>query len=247
MAGDPLRTSKYYIELGTRQRPALVRWCTWREGYRGGYDSYILFTSQGPVVLDPEQPDEATTNALVDLVGEEPAATILTNDMHERMAYEVRSRWSVPVWAPRSGAADLEGKPDHLYAPGDTLPGGLRVFDLQGRFSGDSALLWAAPSGERVLFTGDTLCGAMNPDNPHNAEHPRHAPGLYLGAGPNYLRVEDPQRLKDSLRPLLNEEFDLICGAHGVPVRNAKTLLAHLLDLDWTPLIAAGTHPYVAA
>ena len=97
------------------------------------------------------------------------------------------------------------------------------------------------------MFTGDTLGGAVNPDNPQNAEHPRRAAGLYLGSGPFYLTLEQPDRLKASLRRVLDEDNDLICGAHGVPVRNAKSALAHLLELDWAPLLAAGQHPFVPA
>ena len=44
---------------------------------------------------------------------------------------------------------------------------------------------------------------------------------------------------------VFEEDFDLICGAHGIPVRNAKPALAQLLDLDWAPLLAAGKHPFV--
>ena len=244
---DPPRQSKLFVELGTRERPALIRWATWREGYRGGYDSYMLMTGDGPVLLDPERPTDAVGKELLSLVGRKPIATILSNDMHERTAYETREQASVPVWAPLSGAADLEGRPDHLYEDGATLPGGIKALDIQGRFSGDTVLLWPAPTGERVLFTGDTLCGAINPANPQNADHPRHAPGLYLGAGPFYLKLERPDRLKASLQRVLAEDFDVICGAHGVPVRDAKPLLDQLLDLDWGPLLQEGKHPFVPA
>src|SRR6266545_7032741 len=244
---DPPRRSKLFVELGTRERPALIRWATWREGYRGGYDSYMLMTEDGPVLLDPERPTEEVGRELLQLVGRKPIATILTNDMHERTAYRTREQAGVPVWAPLSGAADLEGRPDHLYEDGVTLPGGIRVLDIHGRFAGDTVLLWTAPTGEHVLFTGDALCGAINPANPMNDDHPRRAPGLYLGAGPFYLKLEHPARLKESLKRVLAEDFDIICGAHGVPVHNAKPLLEKLVALEWEPLLKEGKHPFVAA
>ena len=245
MSNEPPRRSKVHVELGTPSQPVLIRWATWRGGYRGGYDSYVLFTTEGPVLIDPEQADETGAAELLRIHPGPPVAVVLTNDMHERSAYRIRESVGAPVWAPKSGEQDLEGKPDHLYADGGALPGGLRAIDIAGRFSGDSVLLWQAPTGDRVLFTGDTLCGALNPDNPHNADHPRRAAGLYLGAGPFYLRLEHPDRLKASLRRVLDEDFDLICGAHGVPVRNARPALAQLLALDWAPLLAAGKHPFV--
>jgi glyoxylase-like metal-dependent hydrolase (beta-lactamase superfamily II) len=247
MTQEPPRQSKVHVELGTIERPSLIRWTTWREGSRGGYDSYVLFAGEGPVLIDPEQPDEAAEAELRRLVRERPAATVLTNDMHERSAYEIRQRWGIRIWAPLSGQSDLEGTPDVLYQDGAALPGGLRAINIDGRFSGDSILLWPASTGERVLFTGDTLCGAINPDNPLNTDHPRKEPGLYLGAGPFYLKLENASRLKETLQPLLDEDFDVICGAHGIPVRNAKPALARLLDLDWEPLLRAGQHPLVPA
>jgi glyoxylase-like metal-dependent hydrolase (beta-lactamase superfamily II) len=247
MVEEPVRRSAAGVVLGTPERPVLVRWVTWREGNRGGYDSYLLLTGDGPVVVDPELADDASVERVGQMAERTPIATVLTNDMHERSAYRVRERWDVPVWAPRSGQADLEGMPDHLYDDATLLPGGLRPRDIHGRFSGDTVLRWQAPTGERVLFTGDTLCGAIAPENPANADHPRAAAGLYLGAGPFYLKLERPDRLNESLRPLLDEAFDLICGAHGVPVRNAKPALAALLDVDWTPLLKDGRHPYVPA
>jgi glyoxylase-like metal-dependent hydrolase (beta-lactamase superfamily II) len=247
MAQDAPLRSKLHVELGTRERPVLIRWCTWREGKRGGYDSYMLITSDGPVLLDPQHPTKEVGEELLQLVGQKPIAVILTNDMHERTAYRVREQTETRIWAPLSGQSDLERKPDVLYEDGAELPGGLRALNIEGRFSGDTVLRWTAPTGERILFTGDTLCGAMCPDNPANAEHPRSRPGLYLGAGPFYLQIEKPDRLKETLQPLLAEDFDIICGAHGVPVYNAKPALEKLLDLDWEPLLAAKQHPYVPA
>jgi glyoxylase-like metal-dependent hydrolase (beta-lactamase superfamily II) len=127
------------------------------------------------------------------------------------------------------------------------LPGGLQARKIAGRFAGDTVLEWVAPSGERVLFTGDTLNGHFNPENP--LSHPRRgAPGLYLGAGPFYLQGLATEPLKASLRPLLATRIDLICGAHGEPWRDDPGgTLARLLDLDWAPFLEQGRHPVVLA
>src|SRR5438067_1539632 len=110
MTEEAPRRSKLHVELGTRERPALIRWCTWREGSRGGYDSYMLMTDEGPILLDPQHPTEDVGQELAQLVGRQPIAVILTNDMHERTAYRAREQTGAPVWAPLSGQIDLEGK-----------------------------------------------------------------------------------------------------------------------------------------
>jgi glyoxylase-like metal-dependent hydrolase (beta-lactamase superfamily II) len=171
--------------------------------------------------------------------------------MHERDSYVIRERWAAPVWAPAAGrraqGGTLDGQPDHFYEDGDLLPGGLRAYRIAGKFAGDSALACTVPGGERVLFTGDTLNGQFNPDNPR--PHPRRgAPGLYLGAGPFYLKDLDGERLKNSLRRVLDgePEIDVICGAHGQPWRvAARATLARLLALDWTSFLAGGRHPMI--
>jgi hypothetical protein len=139
------------------------------------------------------------------------------------------------VWGPALGEAQrdaaYDGQPDHLYAAGDALPGGLRALKLAGAWRGDHALLWQAPGGERVLFSGDILNGQVEP-GVGGEDHYRREPGLYFGARPGYLqRHRDPAGLKASLERLLHEDFDLIAGSHGRPFReDAKAAVARLLE-----------------
>jgi glyoxylase-like metal-dependent hydrolase (beta-lactamase superfamily II) len=118
-----------------------------------------------------------------------------------------------------------------MYAEGDALPGGLRAIKLAGAWRGDHALLWQAPGGGRVLFSGDILNGQVETDLALE-DHYRRGPGLYFGARPRYVeRHANPAALKASLERLLREEFDLICGAHGRPFRDgAKAALARLIE-----------------
>ena len=99
-----------------------------------------------------------------------------------------------------------------------------------GLWRGDHALLWRAPAGVRVLFTGDILNGQVEPDlSPE--DHFRREPGLYFGARAQYVeRHANPAALKVSLERLLREDFDIIAGAHSRPFRdNPKAALAQLL------------------
>lgn len=95
-------------------------------------------------------------------------------------------------------------------------------------WSGDHALLWAE---ERVLFTGDILNGQVE-RSLVDESHYRWHPGLYFGARPGYVdRHEDPKGLKASIAPLLDWNFDTVCGSHGVPYReDVKVTLTELLE-----------------
>jgi glyoxylase-like metal-dependent hydrolase (beta-lactamase superfamily II) len=234
--------------LGTEDQPALVRWSTWWNR-PSNFDSYALLTAAGPVLVDPVEPAPDMADALWGRLGSRPVAAVLTNDMHERDAYAIRQRWDVPVWAPAAGLRErggvFDGLPDHLYEDGASLPGGLRAIKVAGKFAGDTMLLWSSPTGQRVLFTGDAINGQVNPENP--LPHPlRAAPGLYVGAGFFFLQDLDVAAFKASLRRVLEEDFDLICGAHGQPYHHgARDALTRLVALDWPPIIRSGRHPMV--
>jgi hypothetical protein len=252
-----VRTTRVYLELGTDERPLLVRWGSWRPGppaSGGTHESYALCGPDGPVLVDPREPAADVADALWARLGRPPVATVLTNDWHERDAYTIRARWGTPVWAPQAGlpehGGDLEGEPDATYDEATALPGGLRAVQFKGRMPGDHLVLWPLedraaslpPCPRGVLFTGDAINGRANPDNPANAAHPRREPGLYLGAGSYYLGHPDPASLKASLRRAVDAlpgEVGMVCGAHAEPHRDRPAeALAALLDLDWSPFLA---------
>jgi hypothetical protein len=236
---EPDRETRVVVELGTETEPVLIRFSTCvRRGTFGTADSYALRAAAGWIFVDPAQPTPDGADRLRRLIGEPPVATVLTSDGHERFCYAVRAQWGTPVWGPQPGTAqrdvEYEGEPDHLYAAGDALPGGLRAVKLAGMWRGDHALLWQAPAsagGARVLFSGDVLNGQVEPGLSHD-EHFRRAPGLYFGARPRYVeRHADPAALKTSLERLLREDFDLIAGAHGRPFRDDPgAALARLIE-----------------
>jgi hypothetical protein len=233
---DGTLESRVAVELGTETQAVLLRFSTGQpRGPFGSLDSYALRTAAGWILVDPLLPTPEGRDRLKQLIRERPTATVLTSDGHERSCYEARERWGAPVWGPTPGQGQrdvaYEGTPDHLYREGDTLPGGLTAIKLAGAWRGDHALLWQAPGGERVLFSGDILNGQAETDLAQE-DHYRRQPGLYFGARPAYVeRHADPAGLKASLERLLRENFDLIAGSHGRPLRDdPKAALARLIE-----------------
>jgi hypothetical protein len=227
------------VEAGTETQPVVVRWATfyWRdvEKTRGSvFVSYALATDRGPVLVDPCLPAADADQALREhlrAMGGVPVASVLTNDMHERDAYEFRRIDGTPVWAPAAGVPDYDGTPDHLFEGGALLPGGLRAIKIDGPFPGDTVLSWTAPEGTRVLFTGDMVIGGAFDEDPR-VDVPRRGLGLYLhGVNSHPRGSKDMEDFKASLRQVLNEEFDLICPAHGRPHgADPKDALARILE-----------------
>jgi hypothetical protein len=237
MDTPPARVSRLTVALGTEAAPALVHWATaFLPRPMGTLDSYALRTPDGWVLIDPLEPEPPVLERLERLLGEPPAATVLTSDGHERDAARFRARWSTPVWGPiplpSARGAGYDGRPDHLYEEGrpPALPGGLRALRVAGLWGGDHVLLGRAPAGERVLFTGDPVNGQVRPDLAP-ADHYRRPNALNFGARPGYVgRHPDPAALRRSLSRALAEDFDLLCGAHATPFRDdPKAALAALL------------------
>ena len=173
-------------------------------------------------------------------MGSKPVAIVLTSDGHERDALTVRERWSAPIWGPipveSERGVGYDGQPDHMFEEGSggtaaELPAGLRAIRLSGLWGGDHALLWRAPTGERVVFTGDPVNGQVQLDLARE-DHFRRPNALNFGARPGYVdRHPDPQALRRTLSQLLDEDFDLLCGAHAIPFRdNPNAALTALLN-----------------
>jgi hypothetical protein len=202
----------------------------------GTFDSYALRTRDGWVLIDPLEPDRAVSARLEQLLGGRPFATVLTSDGHERDSRAFRERWSTPIWGPIPVASErgvgYDGEPDHLYEEGRPaeLPGGLRALRVAGLWGGDHVLVGQTPAGERILFTGDPVNGQVHLDLAAE-DHFRRPNALNFGSRPGYVeRHPDPDALRRSLSRVLDEDFDLICGAHATPFRAApKAALAALL------------------
>ena len=218
-SATPIDT-QLHVELGTPSAPALVRWTsrysTDQHAFAGRH-CYALQTPDGVVLIDPDRVTPAAAaefGALLDRMshgshGRPPVAIVLTNSWHERAAYRFRDRLGVPVWLPAWGTAEMEGRPDHLFRATDALPGGLTAIEIDTTFAGDTVLLAAAPTGERVLFGGDAILGGSG-----RPGHWRERAGLHLWLyGSPTVEV-----LRERFAPLRSLAVDLIYSAHGAPV-----------------------------
>lgn len=162
----------------------------------GGHvsSSQALLTREGLVLVDPVRLDDAALGALP-----RPVAILLTARCHQRAAWRYRRELGAEVWLPED-AAQADEEPDHTYADGQVLPGGLRAFRTPGPEVAHYSFLYEADPG--IVFCSDLLggddAGALHFVNP--AFH------------------EDPEATRSSVEHLLELPFGVLCLDHGAPV-----------------------------
>ena len=94
----------------------------------GGYvsSSQAVMTREGCVLIDPIRLDDAALGGLP-----RPTRPCVTARCHQRAAWRYRRDARRPRWLPEDASAADE-EPDHTYADGDLLPGGLSAFRTPG-------------------------------------------------------------------------------------------------------------------
>jgi glyoxylase-like metal-dependent hydrolase (beta-lactamase superfamily II) len=171
------------------------------------------------VLVDPPEPQEGEWSGF-DAI--KPIAKIvLTNRDHVRGAELFRTSYSAFLVAgadERSQFAPIAI--DEVIYEGDLIAGALRVIHLPGKSPGEIGLYfdpaYHAVSRERggIMLLGDAIIG-----NPPGA----------LGLIPE-AKLDDPSKLKRSLRKLLDYEFDVLLLCDGQPVLSgAKQKVAEFL------------------
>lgn len=166
------------------------------------------------VLIDPLP---LTMSAMNKLVGHASRAfSLLTNANHERAALSLLENMRIPVWAHKAAESDLEMKANNYFEDGEKLPAGLVAIYLPG--SSPSETAFYTPKNGGMVFVGDAL---VNLD-----------PEKGMAFLPDKYSI-DPKQSRQSLRKLLNLDFEMMTFAHGQPiVRDAKKRLAALLDGD---------------
>ena len=170
-------------------------------------NGYAIQLDAGTVLVDPPAPDDSDWpkfDALKPIV-----KIVLTNRDHLRDAALFRARYDARLVAGVDEVAQLTPVAiDEPVREGDLIAGALRVIHLPGKSPGEIGLYFDpahhALSRERggILLLGDAIIG-----NPPGA----------LGLIPEH-KLDDPARLKQSLRKLLAYDFDVLLLCDGQPV-----------------------------
>lgn len=174
----------------------------------GGHTStsQALLSREGCVLVDPVRLDEAALGALP-----RPMASLLTARCHQRASWRYRRQLGAEVWLPEDASAADE-QPDHTYADGQRLPGGLRAFRTPGPEWPHYSFLYEADPG--VVFCSDLISS--------------DAAGLHF-IDPAFH--DDPATTRASVEHLLDLPFEILCLAHGAPLTDdPKAALRELLS-----------------
>ena len=194
--------------------PHLWHWTAphpdWKPEDRGkdglGWDqivsSYALVEDDSLVLIDPQVPADQSDAARFwealdrDVEHHGAPAILLTVFWHARSAQEIADRYEgSTIWAP-ADTPDGQIRNTNTYAAGDELPGGIVATDVARL--GEMVLY--LPSHGAVAF-GDVVLDGV-----------RLLPDSWLR---NDMTKQD---VADALRPLLDEEIELILLTHGGPV-----------------------------
>ena len=172
-------------------------------------DSYVLVDGDRAVLLDPLPMEEQALRRHGTV-----EAIVLSASCHERSAWRYRTLFQVPLYAPQGGV-DFEEPPDRWYNAGDHLPGGLLDVHAPGPTEAHDAFFSSRRGG--VVFCADLLTNAG---------------GAGLGFVPGEYQ-DEPLRTRESVRALLDLDFEILCTDHGDPVvRGAKQAIRDLLARD---------------
>ncbi|MBI2358105.1 MAG: MBL fold metallo-hydrolase [Deltaproteobacteria bacterium] len=189
----------------------IFTWPWFSEPHGYNFNGYLIRHSAGNLSIDPVEP---TPEDLEEIARLGVSRIILTNRNHSRAANKLRSRTGArtaihPADAPhaRGQGTDL----DDELKPGEKV-GPLVVVGVPGKSAGEVAFHWPE---RKILLVGDAVIG-----NP---------PGR-CGLLPDRV-VDDPARLRASVKGLLALDFDVLLPGDGAPIlQDGKSRLKELAD-----------------
>lgn len=189
----------------------IYTWAWFSEPHGYDFNGHLIRHAEGNLCIDPVEPGDDDLDEIARVgVGR----ILLTNRNHSRAANTVRERTGArtAIHADDAAHAREQGAAlDDALAVGQTV-GPLVVVGAAGKSPGEVALHWPE---RRILIVGDAVIG-----------NPPGRCGL--------LRekvMDDPPRLRESVRRLLDLDFDALLVGDGEPIlEDAKARLAELVE-----------------
>ena len=183
----------------------ILTWSWFSEPHGYNFNGFLISDRTGNLAIDPVEPSEQELN---ELAQRGVSRILLTNRNHVRAANRVRATTRARTAIHPGDAAYARGQgaelDDELQVGGKIGP--LTVIGVPGKSVGEVAFHWPE---RRLLIVGDAVVG-----NP---------PGRV-----SLLReqvLDDPARLRESVRQLLSLDFDTLlvgdgeCVLHGAQER----------------------------
>jgi len=189
----------------------ILTWAWFSEPHGYNFNGYLVRHPEGSLCIDPVPPSDAD---VADIVRMGVAKILLTNRNHSRAANVVRERTGAPTLIHPNDAAHARSQGaeiDGVFSVGEQI-GPLTIVAVPGKSPGEVALHWPERS---LLIVGDAVIG-----------NPPGQCGL--------LRekvMDDPARLRQSVRTLLDLEFDTLLMGDGASIlHDARLRLKKLVD-----------------
>ena len=189
----------------------ILTWAWFSQPHGYNFNGYLVRHPEGNLCIDPVPPGDAD---LAEIVRIGVSSVLLTNRNHSRAANLVRERTGASTFIHPDDAAHAKGQGaeiDRDLNVGETV-GPLAIVAVPGKSPGEVALHWPERS---LLIVGDAVIG-----------NPPGRCGL--------LRekvMDDPAQLRQSVRKLLDLEFDTLLFGDGASIlHDAKMRLKELVD-----------------
>ena len=190
--------------------PDIRTWAWFSTPHGYNFNGLLIAHPEGNICIDPVQ---ASADDLEEIVRARPARVLLTNRNHVRAANLIRERTGARVAIHPADAAYARSQGasiDDELRVGERV-GPLVVVGVSGKSPGEVALHWP---DRKILIVGDAVIG-----NP---------PGRC-----SLLReqvMDDPPRLRESVRNLLAIDFDTLLVGDGVSILSgARDRLSELV------------------
>jgi len=190
--------------------PDIFTWAWFSEPHGYNFNGYLVRHTDGNLCIDPVPPSD---ESLADIARMGVARILLTNRNHSRAANVVRERTGARTLIHPDDAAHARSQGaaiDGELSIGDKI-GPLTIVAVPGKSPGEVTLHWPE---RKLLIVGDAVIG--NP--PGNCALLREKV------------MDDPGRLRRSVRKLLDLEFDALLVGDGASIlHDAKSRLKELV------------------